>query len=91
MQEFTSDKFLKQVFQPQAASGGAEVATTMLRIDGDGSSAIGAAICHFVEERQPTALAMMKENKSGITRFFMGSVTRYCAVHSCVPVIIIPE
>ena len=91
MQVVNSKTFLKQVFRPQAASGGAEVITTMLHIVGDGSSAVGHAICHFAEEHQAAALAMMKENKSSFTKFFVGSVTRYCAVHSRVPVIIIPE
>ena len=35
VQVVNSKTFLKQVFGPQAASGGAEVATTMLRIIGD--------------------------------------------------------
>ncbi len=91
VQEVDTQTFLLDIFKPQAASGGAEVGTVMLRINGDGSSAVGAAICQFVEKHQPAALAMMKENKSGFTRFFVGSVTRYCAVHSHVPVIIVPE
>ncbi|CAL5224355.1 g7029 [Coccomyxa viridis] len=89
--EVDSQTFLVDIFGLQAASGGAEVATTMLHIHGDGSSAIGAAICQYVEKHQPAALAMMKQNKSGFTRAFVGSVTRYCAVHSRMPVIIIPE
>jgi len=63
----------------------------MLHTDGDSSSSIGAAICGFVENHKPAALVMMKENKSGFTRFFVGSVTKYCAVHSTVPVVIVPE
>ena len=91
MQAATSKTFLQDFFKPQAASGGAEVATTLLHIENDGSCAIGAAICRFAEEQRPAALAMMKENKSAFTRVFVGSVTRYCAVRSRVPVIIIPE
>ena len=91
MQAVASQTFLEDILKPRAASDGAEVATTILRINGDGSSAIGAAICQFVENHQPAALAMMKENMSGFTRFFVGSVTTYCAVHSRVPIIIVPE
>ena len=40
---------------------------------------------------RPAALVVMRENKNSITRFFMGSVSRYCAVHSTVPVIIVPS
>ena len=48
------------------------------------------AICAFVEEHHPAALVIMRENKGAVTRFFMGSVSRYCAVHSAVPVIVVP-
>jgi len=32
-----------------------------------------------------------EENKSGFTRFFLGSVTKYVAIHCQVPLIIVPE
>jgi nucleotide-binding universal stress UspA family protein len=53
--------------------------------------ACGQAICAFVEEHRPAALAIMRENKGAVTRFFMGSVSRYCAEHSAVPVIVVPS
>ena len=63
----------------------------MLKIDSDGSGDIGSAICAFAEKHAPTALVMMKENKSGLINFFIGSVTKYCATHIKVPLIIVPE
>lgn len=75
---------------PKASSAGAKVVTAMLHSDLDGSNNIGAAICGYVEKHKPVALLMMKHNKSALTRFFMGSVTRYCAVHCFTSVIIVP-
>ena len=91
MQEVTSESFLEQVLKPQAAEGGAEVVTATLHISGDGSFDVGAAIAQYIKTHRPAALAMMKENRSSLPKVIVGSVARYCAVHSCVPVIIIPE
>lgn len=68
LQEEKSENFLHSVFIPLASEGGWKVAATMLHVDSDGSSAIGAAICNFCEKHKPSALVMMKENKSGFTR-----------------------
>lgn len=70
--------------------GGAEVEATILHSFPEGSKAIGAAICDYAEKHNPVALVLMKEQKSAVVRFFLGSVTEYCAVHSAVPVIIVP-
>ena len=39
---------------------------------------------------QPAALVIMRQNKNALSRFFIGSVSRYCAVHSAAPVIVVP-
>ena len=77
-------------FIPKASSAGAEVIVTMLHSDPDGSNDIGAAICNYAEKHKPVALLMMKHNKSALTRIFLGSVTRYCAIHCHTPVVIVP-
>ena len=48
------------------------------------------AICNYVAKQQPAALVLMRANKGALTRFFMGSVSGYCAVHSPAPVIVVP-
>jgi nucleotide-binding universal stress UspA family protein len=87
----SSEEFLKKVFIPKASSKGAEVKATLLHSNPDGSNNIGAAICAWTETHKPAALLMMKENKSAVARFFVGSVTKYCATHCNVPVVIIPQ
>lgn len=41
-------------------------------------------------KHKPDALVLMKEQKSALVRFFLGSVTEYCANHSAVPVKVVP-
>ncbi len=81
---------MTRFFIPKASSAGAEVIATMLHSDPDGSNDIGAAICNYVEKHKPVALLMMKHSKSALARFFLGSVTRYCAIHCHASVIIVP-
>lgn len=91
LQVAASKLFLEKVFIPKASAAGAEVTATMLHSDPDGSSNIGKAICAYVEKHKPAALVVMKQNKSAVARLFVGSVTKYCAIHSCAPVIIVPS
>ncbi|BDA51492.1 2-hydroxyacid dehydrogenase homolog 2 [Coccomyxa sp. Obi] len=77
-----SNKFLKEVFVPKAKSAGADVFAMVLPVDSDSSSQIGAAICEYADKTKADALIMMRQNKSAVERFFMGSVSRYCAVNS---------
>ena len=90
MQLATTTEFMQRVFIPKAAANGTEVEATVLHSDPDTTSAIGEAICNYVEKRKPFALVIMRQNKNTLSRFFMGSVSRYCAVHSAAPVIIVP-
>ncbi|CAL8469883.1 g9425 [Coccomyxa elongata] len=85
-----SYNFMDEVFAPKARSAGADILPMVLTVDSDSSSDIGAAICEYAESVNADALIMMRQNKSAISRFFMGSVTRYCAVHSAAPVTIVP-
>ena len=85
-----TQNFLHKFFIPKASEAGATVTATILHSEPDGSSAIGAAICNFVEKHKPVALVLMKQNKSAVARFFVGSVTKYCATKCHVPVIIVP-
>ncbi|CAL8465663.1 g5199 [Coccomyxa elongata] len=86
-----SNKFMDEVFVPRAKSAGADVCALVLAVDSDNSSQIGAAICKYAEETTADAVILMRENKSEVSRFLMGSVTRYCAVNSPIPVVIVPN
>ncbi|BDA43894.1 hypothetical protein COCOBI_05-0770 [Coccomyxa sp. Obi] len=85
-----SYNFMDGVFAPKARSAGAEVFPAILTIDSDSSSDIGTAICEYADSVNADALIMMRQNKSAVSRFFMGSVSMYCAVHSATPVIVVP-
>lgn len=85
-----TNKFMHEVFAPKAKSAGAEAFAVIVETDGDSSSHIGKAICEYAEKVKADALVMMRQNKSAMARFFLGSVTRYCAVHSPTPVVIVP-
>ncbi|KAK9916114.1 hypothetical protein WJX75_008784 [Coccomyxa subellipsoidea] len=85
-----SEDFLKEYFLPKAQANGAEVTSTLLHSFPDGSTSIGSAICEFAEKTRPAALVLMKQQKSALKRFFLGSVTKFCVVHSHVPVIVVP-
>ncbi|CAL8469882.1 g9424 [Coccomyxa elongata] len=87
----SSSKFLDDVFASKAKSAGADVFAVVVSVDSDSSSDIGAAICTYTEKTKANALILMRQNKSTISRFFLGSVTKYCAIHSPVPVIIVPS
>lgn len=63
---------------------------TVLHSALDDSGSVGNTICDYVEKHKPSVLVMAKENKSAVARFFVGSVIRYCSVHSKVPVVIVP-
>ncbi|CAL5225603.1 g8455 [Coccomyxa viridis] len=89
-QDAASKDFLERVFVPRASSGGAKVKATMLPADSDSSTSIGQTICQYVHQAKPDVLILMKQNKTAVTRFFMGSVTRYCATECDAPVIIVP-
>ena len=90
LQEAASKKFLEDVFVPKAKSLGAKVTATLLTSDSDSSTSIGQTICLYVHQQKPEALILMKQNKGAVQRFFIGSVTRYCATECDVPVIIVP-
>ncbi|BDA51501.1 hypothetical protein COCOBI_19-0560 [Coccomyxa sp. Obi] len=86
-----TQKIMDDVFVPRAKSSGAEVVVKLVHCSPDcTSSDIGAAICEYVEQTKPAALVLMKENKGAIERIFVGSVTKYCVIHCCSPVIIVP-
>ncbi|BDA43067.1 hypothetical protein COCOBI_04-0770 [Coccomyxa sp. Obi] len=85
-----SEEALKESFIPKAKADGRKVEATILHASPEGSNAIGAAICDFAEKQNPAAMLLMKQQKSPVVQFFLGSVTKYCAVHSTVPVIIVP-
>lgn len=91
LQEATSKSFLHSSLLYLASSAGAAVKFTMLHNHSDSSHHVGAIICDFTQKNNPSALIMMRAEKSSVTRFFEGSVTTYCAVHSGSPVIIVPE
>jgi len=86
-----AETFMKDIFVPRVASAGvSEVAAIVLEADPDGSRSIGRAICQYVAKMKPDALGVMKTSKSAMDRMFVGSVTKYCAVHSPAPVVIVP-
>ncbi|BDA43892.1 hypothetical protein COCOBI_05-0750 [Coccomyxa sp. Obi] len=85
-----AEKVLEKVFAPKAGSAGAPVLTMTIEVASDSSSHIGAAICEYAEKVKADALVLMRHNKTTIGRILLGSVTRHCAVHSPVPVIIVP-
>jgi nucleotide-binding universal stress UspA family protein len=81
---------MKRVFVPRAAAGGAQVVAHVVHCDTEGAGNVGEAICSFVEKNKPSALVVMRENKSPVVKFLLGSVTRFCATHSRAPVVVVP-
>jgi nucleotide-binding universal stress UspA family protein len=86
-----TEHFLHKVFEPKASANGAEVISHVINARSDSSGVIGGAICNYVEKHKPAALIMMRQNKSAMTTFFVGSVTKHCAVHCPAPVIVVPQ
>ncbi|BDA43910.1 hypothetical protein COCOBI_05-0930 [Coccomyxa sp. Obi] len=86
-----SQKFMEDVFAERAKSAGAEAYAVVVETDSDSTISVGPALCKYAWEVKADALILMRQNKSAVSRFFMGSVTRYCAVHSPVPVLIVPN
>ncbi|CAL8465653.1 g5189 [Coccomyxa elongata] len=84
-------KFLEDAFVSKAKSADTEAIGEVVEINGDSSKQIGEAICEHAEKVKADTLVLMRQNKSTVTRFFLGSVTRYCAVHSPTPVAIVPN
>ncbi len=83
---------MNKFFIPRAAMGQAdEVVGTILESEPDGSRATGKAICEYVAKIDADALVLMRMQKSSLDRFFLGSVTEYCAKHCRKPVIIVPQ
>lgn len=64
---------------------------TLLHIGGDSSRVVGSALCNYAAKIKATVLVTMKENKSAVQQFFIGSVSSYCAIHCSVPVLIVPS
>ncbi len=64
--------------------------TRTIEVASDSSSHIGASICEYAEKVNAHALVLMRHNKTTVGRIILGSVTRHCAVHSPVPVVIVP-
>ncbi|BDA43897.1 hypothetical protein COCOBI_05-0800 [Coccomyxa sp. Obi] len=85
-----TNKFMHEVFVPKAQSAGANAFAVIVQTDCDSSSHIGAAICECAKKIRADALVMMRQNRSAVARFFMGSITRYCALHSPTPVLVVP-
>ncbi len=90
MQNAAAEEILEKVFAPKAGSAGAMVVTMKIEVASDSSSHTGAAICKYAEKVKAHALLLMRHNKSTLRRILLGSVTRHCAIHSPVPVIIVP-
>ncbi|BDA51516.1 hypothetical protein COCOBI_19-0710 [Coccomyxa sp. Obi] len=84
-------KYMQDLYLPKARLAGAEALVEVVEAKGDNSKQIGAAICEYAEKANADALVLMRQTKSPVTRIFMGSVTHYCAVHSPIPVIIVPN
>jgi nucleotide-binding universal stress UspA family protein len=91
LQVAATEEFLQKVFIPEATSAGASVLASILQAEAEGSAGVGQAICDFVNKDKPSALVVMKQNKSALARFFLGSVTKHCATHSHCPVVIVPS
>ena len=87
----TTTEFMQRVFIPKAAANGTKVEATVLTSDSDSTSAIGEAICGYIEKKKPFTLVIMRQNRNALSRWFMGFISRYCAVHSAAPVIIVPS
>ncbi|CAL8469894.1 g9436 [Coccomyxa elongata] len=78
-------------FAEKAKSAGAEAYAVVVETDSNSTISAGPALCDYAWKVKADALILMRRNKSAVSRFFMGSVTRYCAVHSPVPVLIVPS
>lgn len=87
MQVAASGHFMHEVFAPRAQSAGAEVLAVVVETSTNSS---GAVICEYAQKVKADILVLMRSNKSAVGRFFMGSVTKYCAIHSSIPVVIVP-
>ena len=67
-----------------------QVHATLLHIGGDSSRVVGSALCNYAAKVKATVLVTMKESKSAVHNFFLGSVSSYCAIHCSIPVLIVP-
>lgn len=54
----------------------------MKRVLGSSTSLIGETICKQAAELDAAFTLLTKSSKNAITKFFVGSVTKYCVQHS---------
>ncbi|CAL8465662.1 g5198 [Coccomyxa elongata] len=84
-----TSRFMEDIFAPRVRMAGVDFFKVVLDAISDSSSHIGAALCEYAEKIEAAALIAMRRNKSHVSRFFIGSVTRYCALHSPTPFVIV--
>ncbi|KAL3135559.1 hypothetical protein ABBQ38_006038 [Trebouxia sp. C0009 RCD-2024] len=81
-QEAEARKFLQEVVQPRLSKVNLKPVLHMKRVLGSSSSLIGETICKQAAELDAAFTLLTKSSKNAITKFFVGSVTKYCVQHS---------
>lgn len=82
MQEAEARRFLQEVVQPRLRKVNPTPVLHMKRILGSSTSLIGETICKQAAELDATFTLLTKSSKNAITKFFVGSVAKYCVQHS---------
>lgn len=81
--------FIKQRVTPPLAAANIPFEAEVIRITESGNAAIGEALCKKATKASATLMLLNRSSKIALTRFFVGSVTKYCVEHSPCPVVVI--
>ncbi len=68
--------------QPRLSKVNLKPVLHMKRVLGSSTSLIGETICKQAAELDAAFTLLTKSSKNAITKFFVGSVTKYCVQHS---------
>jgi len=82
LQEAEARKFLQEVVQPRLNKVNVKVVLHIKRVLGSSTSLIGDTICKQAAELDAAFTLLTKSSKNAITKYFVGSVTKYCVKHS---------
>ena len=88
-QAATSVHFLEQVSVPAGLFTGCNSDALLLVAEADPSTSIALTICPYMQDAKPDTLILMKQSKNALQKFFLGSVSRYCAIKSEGSVIVV--
>lgn len=89
LQEQDSALFIKQRITPPLDAAKIPYKAEIIKISDNGNGAIGEALCKRAAAVSASFILLNRLSKLALTRFFVGSVTKYCVEHSPCPVVVI--